>query len=93
MFAKVKPLIENARYEGEGAVGYPQLAGAYRDLPSGFSPSSTRSPSENCPLCWLLVTIPTPLPLHGTFDLMMRPAGPTTFSNFDHLPADTRSPP
>jgi hypothetical protein len=85
-FAKVKPLIENARYEGEGAVGYPQLVGRYRDLPVRLHPVIDTLAIRKLPALWLLATIPTPLPLRATFDLMMRPAGPTTFSNFDHLP-------
>jgi hypothetical protein len=85
-FAKVKPLIENARYEGQGSVGYPQLVGRYRDLPVRLHPVIDTLAIRKLPSLWLLATIPEPLPLRATFDLMMRPAGPTTFSNFDHLP-------
>lgn len=85
-FAKVKPLIDDARYEGEGAVGYPQLVGRYRDLPVRLHPLIDTLAIRKLPSLWLLATIPEPLPLKATFDLMMRPAGPTTFSNFDHLP-------
>ena len=45
------------------------------------------------PSLWLMVTLPGELPVKATFDLMMRPAGPTTFSNFDHLPATVTAPP
>ncbi|MGE4248576.1 MAG: hypothetical protein AB7F09_04255 [Parvibaculaceae bacterium] len=86
-FAKVKPLIENARYEGEGAVGYPQLVGRYSGLPVRLQPVIDTLAVRKLPSLWLLATIPDPLPITATFDLMMRPAGPTTFSNFDHLPA------
>lgn len=85
-FAKVKPLIENARYEGEGGVGYPQLVGRYRGLPVRLHPVIDTLAIRKLPSLWLLATIPEPLPIRATFDLMMRPAGPTTFSNFDHLP-------
>jgi hypothetical protein len=86
LFAKIKPLIENARYEGEGGVGYPQLVGRYRDLPVRLYPVIDTLAIRKLPSLWLLVTIPEALPVRATFDLMMRPAGPTTFSNFDHLP-------
>jgi hypothetical protein len=33
-----------------------------------------------------MVTLQDNLPVKAHFDLMMRPAGPTTFSNFDYLP-------
>jgi hypothetical protein len=85
-FAKVRPLIENARYEGQGSVGYPQLVGRYRELPVRLNPVIDTLAIRKLPSLWLLATIPEPLPLSATFDLMMRPAGPTTFSNFDHLP-------
>ena len=86
-FASVKPLIAEARYEGEELAGYPQLVGRYRGLPVRLHPVIDTLAIRKLPSLWLLATIPEPLPLSATFDLMMRPAGPTTFSNFDHLPA------
>lgn len=86
LFAKVRPLIEDARYEGEGHVGYPQLVGRYRGFPVRLHPVIDTLAIRKLPSIWLLATIPEPLPLKATFDLMIRPAGPTTFSNFDHLP-------
>jgi hypothetical protein len=44
------------------------------------------------PALWLLVTVQAPLPLNAKLDLMMRPAGPTTFSNFDLLPVTLERP-
>lgn len=85
-FAKVKPLIEGARYEGEELAGYPQLVGRYSGLPVRLHPVIDTLAIRKLPSLWLLATIPEPLPLKATFDLMMRPAGPTTFSNFDRLP-------
>jgi hypothetical protein len=32
-----------------------------------------------------MITLPEPQPVDATFDLMMRAAGPSTFSNFDFL--------
>jgi hypothetical protein len=86
LFARVKSSIEDARYESQTAVGYPQLVGRYRDLPVRLHPVIDTLAIRKLPSLWLLITIPEPLPLTATFDLMMRPAGPTTFSNFDHLP-------
>lgn len=85
-FSAVKPLIEDGRFESQTAVGYPQLVGRYRDLPVRLHPVIDTLAIRKLPSLWLLATIPEPLPLRATFDLMMRPAGPTTFSNFDHLP-------
>jgi hypothetical protein len=38
------------------------------------------------PSLWLMATRPEPMPVAATFDLVMRPSGPTTFSTFDFLP-------
>ena len=43
------------------------------------------------PGLWLMVTLPGALPVSATLDLMMRPAGATTFSNFDLLPFTARN--
>lgn len=86
-FAKVKPLIEDARYESENLPGYPQLVGKYHDLGVRLYPVVDTLAVRKLPSLWLLATIAEPLPITATFDLMMRPAGPTTFSNFDRLPA------
>ncbi len=86
-FVKVKPLIEAARYDDKRAVGYPELIGRYRGLPVRLRPVIDTLAIRKLPSLWLLATIPEPLPIRATFDLMMRPAGPTTFSNFDRLPA------
>lgn len=85
-FAKVKPLIEDARYEGENLPGYPQLVGKYHGLGVRLYPVVDTLAVRKLPSLWLLATIAEPLPIAATFDLMMRPAGPTTFSNFDRLP-------
>lgn len=93
LFAKVAPMIEGARYESQGPAGYPQLVGHYRNLPVRLNPVIDTLAIRKLPSLWLLATIPEPLPLKATFDLMMRPAGPTTFSNFDHLPVTLEAAP
>lgn len=45
------------------------------------------------PSLWLMVTLPGSLPVGATLDLMMRPAGFSSFSNFDHLPVTVPNPP
>lgn len=86
LFSRVKPLLEDSRFERQTTVGYPQLVGRYRDHPVRLHPVIDTLAIRKLPSLWLLATIPEPLPLKATFDLMMRPSGPTTFSNFDHLP-------
>ena len=65
----------------------------YRDLPVQVQTVTDTLNVRKLPSLWLMVTIAAPLPVTSTFDLMMRPAGPTTFSNFDHLPVTIERPP
>lgn len=85
-FERARAVIDDARLEPTGMLGYPELLGAYRGLPVRIRPVIDNLAVRKLPSLWLLVTIPEPLPIEATFDLMMRPAGPTTFSNFERLP-------
>jgi len=49
--------------------------------------------TRKLPTCWLSVTVTEKVAISGTFDMMMRPAAATTFSNFDSLPHTLPSPP
>ena len=49
--------------------------------------------ARKLPSLWLMVTRPAPQPVDQVFDFMMRPAGPSTFSNFDFLPHALPLPP
>jgi len=86
LLGAAKTVLEEADFEERGKVGYPQLVGRYRGHVVQVRPVVDTLAIRKLPSLWLLVTIPEPLPVRATLDLMMRPAGPTTFSNFDHLP-------
>jgi hypothetical protein len=45
------------------------------------------------PALWVLVTLPDPLPLHATLDLMARPSGNEPFTKFATLPQSLPTPP
>jgi hypothetical protein len=49
--------------------------------------------TRKLPVRWLLVSITEKVAVPCAFDMMMRPAAPTTFSNFDLLPYTLRSAP
>src|SRR5262245_13593682 len=76
-FAKVRPLIDNARYEGEGSIGYPQMVGRYRNLPVRLYPVIDTLAIRKLPSLWLLATLPEPLPIKAIFDLLIRRMGMT----------------
>jgi len=85
-------VLEDARFEATGTIGYPRLAGRYRGLAVQVLPVVDTLATRRLPALWLLVTLQGALPLKARFDLMMRPAGPTTFSNFDLLPFTLEKP-
>jgi hypothetical protein len=86
LFGAASAIFDESHFEATGSVGYPQLVGNYRGHFVQVRPVIDTLAVRKLPSLWLLVTIPTPLPLTATFDLMMRPAGPMTFSNFERLP-------
>jgi hypothetical protein len=86
IFGAAKAVLEGARIEPGPTLGSHRLTGTYRDLPVQVQTVVDTLNVRKLPSLWLMVTIPDPLPLKATFDLMMRPSGPTTFSNFDDLP-------
>lgn len=85
-YARAEGVLDRSELENTGALGYPRLIGRYRGIPVQVLPIVDTLPVRRLPALWLLVTLQSPLPVTGRFDLMMRPTAPTTFSNFDLLP-------
>jgi len=86
LFADVLAAIEKPVFEQRGADGFPRMSGTYQGFPIQIYPLVDTLATRRLPALWLMVTLQDKLPVKAHFDLMMRPAGPTTFSNFDHLP-------
>jgi hypothetical protein len=85
-FARCGGILDHDRIESLAAVGYPRLCGRFGELPAQVQPVVDTLAVRRLPVLWLLVTLQGALPVKAKLDLMMRPAGPTTFSNFDLLP-------
>jgi hypothetical protein len=86
LFADALEVVEKPAFELRGADEFPRLSGTYRGFPIQIYPLVDTLATRRLPALWLMVTLQDKLPVKAHFDLMMRPAGPTTFSNFDHLP-------
>lgn len=86
-------VLDSARLEETGTAGVHRVVGSYLGLPAQVQTVVDTLAVRKLPSLWLMVTIPASLPLRATFDLMMRPSGPTSFSNFDHLPDTIERPP
>lgn len=92
LFADALGIIEEPRFEQQGAHGFPRLSGRYGGFSVQIHPIVDTLAIRRLPALWLLVTVQDRLALKARFDMMMRPAGPTTFSNFDHLPHTLQHP-
>lgn len=93
LFENVAGLLENPRLDPTGTVGVHRLVGDWRGLPVQVQTVVDTLAVRKLPSLWLMVTIPDALPLSATFDLMMRPASATSFSNYDHLAHGVALPP
>lgn len=86
-----QPLFAN----GQKAVvetGFPRLSGRYRGQMFDIQVVPDSLSLRKLPALWLLVTLPEPLPVSGTFDVMLRATGHETFSNFGSLPDQIAAP-
>ena len=86
LFGRASAVLEDATLEPTGRVSYPRLCGRYAGVPVQVWPVVDTLAVRRLPALWLLVTMQTSLPVAAKLDLMMRPAGASTFSNFDLLP-------
>jgi hypothetical protein len=91
-YARAAGVLEKSELQATGMVGYPRLAGRYRDFPVQVLPVVDTLATRRLPALWLLVTLQDTLPTGSRFDLMMRPTAATTFSNFDLLPVTMQLP-
>jgi hypothetical protein len=92
LFARVMGLLDHPRLESASGGGFPRLTGLFEGVPVQVLPVVDTLAVRRLPALWLLVTVQAPLPVSAKLDLMMRPAGPTTFSNFDLLPVTLERP-
>ena len=65
------------------------LNGRYRDHHFQLKTVADTLATRKLPSLWLMVTLPEPLPVTATTNMMMRAAGVTSFSNFDFLAPHT----
>ena len=86
-----QPLLISGR-KAIAETGFPRLSGQFRGRTFDIQVVPDSLTFRKLPALWLLVTLPEPLSLRGTFDLMMRPTGLETFSRFPNLPRQIAPP-
>jgi hypothetical protein len=75
------------------ATGFPRLAGRHEGADFDIQVVPDTLSVRKLPALWVLVSLPGPLPVTGTLDVLMRPTGMETFTNFSRLPLQVQPPP
>ena len=83
--ACIRTVIANAVDVSDGTAGVATWAGTWNGRRVQIRTIVDTLATRKLPARWLSVSITEPVAVPGTFDMMMRPGSPTTFSNFDHL--------
>ncbi|TGS71451.1 hypothetical protein EN844_00015 [Mesorhizobium sp. M3A.F.Ca.ET.201.01.1.1] len=83
--ASIRAVIADAVDISDGMAGVAAWAGSWNGRRVQIRTIVDTLATRKLPTRWLSVTITEAVAVPGTFDMMMRPGSPTTFSNFDHL--------
>ena len=86
-------VLEDPRINAGMTAGTYILTGRYKGRMAEVKVVTDTLAVRKLPSLWLMVTMPGSLPVEATLDLMMRPSGSSSFSNFDHLPVTVPTPP
>ena len=85
LFAEVEALFEDLEIKAGESLGSHILNGTYKDQQFECKTITDTLNTRKLPSLWLMITLKSPIPIKHTLDMMMRAAGPSTFSNFDFL--------
>lgn len=84
-FDAVKPLFDGGETRLQ-PTGFPRMTGRRGGLAFDLQAIPDTLTFRKLPALWVLITLPEPLPLHATLDLMARPSGNEPFTRFTTLP-------
>lgn len=91
-FDAVKSLFEGGETRIQ-PTGFPRMTGRRNGLAFDLQAIPDTLTFRKLPALWVLVTLPEPLPLEATLDLMARPSGNEPFTRFATLPQSLPTPP
>ena len=83
--ASIRTVIPDATDVSDGTAGVVTWAGTWNGQRVQVRTIVDTLATRKLPARWLSATVTEPVAVPATFDMMMRPGSPTTFSNFDHL--------
>lgn len=73
--------------------GFPRMTGRREGLAFDLQAVPDTLTFRKLPALWVLITLPEPLPIDATLDLMARPSGNEPFTKFASLPQSLPTPP
>lgn len=91
-FDAVKTLFDGGETRLQ-PTGFPRMTGRRAGLAFDLQVLPDTLTFRKLPALWVLVTVPEPLPLAATLDLMARPSGNEPFTRFPTLPQSLPTPP
>ncbi|OBQ70642.1 hypothetical protein [Mesorhizobium erdmanii] len=83
--ASIRTVIADAANVSDGSAGVVTWEGTWNGQRVQLRTIVDTLATRKLPARWLSVSITEKVGVPATFDMMMRPGSPTTFSNFDHL--------
>ncbi|QND61376.1 hypothetical protein [Mesorhizobium huakuii] len=83
--ARIRTIIADATDVSDGTAGVVTWEGSWNSQRVQLRTIVDTLATRKLPARWLSVSITEKVAVPATFDMMMRPGSPTTFSNFDHL--------
>ncbi|MBZ9995438.1 MULTISPECIES: hypothetical protein [unclassified Mesorhizobium] len=83
--ASIRAVIVDAANVSNGTAGVLTWEGSWNSRRVQVRTIVDTLATRKLPTRWLSVSITEKVAVPATFDMMMRPGSPTTFSNFDHL--------
>lgn len=90
-FSAVKPLFDAGETRPQ-PTGFPRMTGRRAGLAFDLQAIPDTLTFRKLPALWVLVTLPEPLPLAATLDLIARPSGNEPFTRFASLPQTLPTP-
>ena len=91
-FSALKPLFDGGETRLQ-PTGFPRMTGKRGSLAYDLQAIPDTLTFRKLPALWVLITLPEPMPLHATLNLMARPSGNEPFSRFPTLPHSLPTPP
>lgn len=91
-FDAVKSLFDGGETRIQ-PTGFPRMTGRRDSLAFDLQAVPDTLTFRKLPALWVLVTLPEPLPIAATLDLMARPSGNEPFTRFASLPQSLPTPP